>query len=150
MSDTFDHELDAFEDGREDYGPRVAKRVKCRHCGIDDLRWKATSSRPSGWMLVGYDNGYPHTCDMRIDPGVWKSTGAQIQNNLASPNELLRKFTETQKAKAKAARGRLSGFEDYVPMGAAEEVPTYVKRVAIKKAPSARWIEFDGEELGDK
>lgn len=56
MSDTFDHEADAWDslnDGYDEpnYSP---KSITCKRCGEKYLKWKQL---PQGWRLHNYDPG---------------------------------------------------------------------------------------------
>ena len=75
MSDTFDHEADAWDDllfGRsadEGYGwtrsrsrPRsnyYQRRVMCRYCGSTDVRWVQKNGH---WVLFSMTPGVVHRC----------------------------------------------------------------------------------------
>jgi hypothetical protein len=71
MSDTFDHEADAWDsllDGRDDfdedggYWPREKKIVKCMYCGSTEVYWKTVP--PNGrWCLHNTSNDKPHACE---------------------------------------------------------------------------------------
>lgn len=61
MSDTFDHEGDAW-DSMEDYyndgdGPRYRESPSCKRCGEKGLSWRET---PYGWRL--FKVGQRHVC----------------------------------------------------------------------------------------
>lgn len=63
MSDTFDHEADAWEDriGREEHGddPDPRDPVTCKFCGADDVEWIHTGVR---WRLFDSEAMRPHVC----------------------------------------------------------------------------------------
>lgn len=77
MSDTFDHELDAYESlwnsdhpgafGNNDEPDaerfqqfKNPKTFKCKFCGNDNLEWRNTAA---GWRLVVRGSGIVHTCN---------------------------------------------------------------------------------------
>lgn len=69
MSDTFDHEGDAWEseaDREIDYllfgnGGRASRQkfLSCKGCGSIDVYWSETVN---GWRLINMDTGLVHNC----------------------------------------------------------------------------------------
>lgn len=65
MSDTFDHEADAWDslnDEDDDRHPYPSRPVRCNRCGSTDVRWRQQGGR---WVLFSLQPGKEHVCPVK-------------------------------------------------------------------------------------
>lgn len=68
MSDTFNHEADAWgslNDDHDDDGSPRSSRPRCKFCGSTSVAWVHTGVR---WRLFDEDFKNPHSCPLRATP----------------------------------------------------------------------------------